>query len=298
MSLEEDIRALRSTLSDNSVKTYASLLRHLFITLEIDEPINASSIAAYYKPIVFWVNSLTPKKRKSILSACLVFVDGTNTPAEQNYRQLVSAAFKQENKDEENQVLTRRQQEAYIPWIEILQRREELSHTIDWSDGSPNRDALQDYVILCLYTYNPPRRCMDYCLMANPNKLSPINDTINHVNLEDGVFIFNRYKTSRTYDAQIVDINPTLLDILKKWLKWNRSSWLIYQNNLSPYTPDLMTKRLQKIMQKPGFGVNILRHAYVNDVVLPTMPYISDLKTTANDLGHSFKETVLYKKHV
>lgn len=297
MSLEEDIRALRGTLSDNSVKTYASLLRHLFITLEIDEPITPSSIAAYYKPIIFWVSSLNPKKRKSILSACLVFVDGTNTPAEHYYRELVSAAFKEEDKEEEKQELTENQKQAYMSWSEILNRREQLASQIDWND--PVREQVQDYVILCVYTYNPPRRCMDYCLMTNPSKYTTTeNDSVNHINLDESVFIFNKYKTYRTYSSQIVPIHAELMKILKRYIKINNSMWLFHQKNMKPFTPDVMSKRLAKIMQKPGFGVNILRHAYVNDMVLPTMPYVDDLKTTANDLGHSFKETVLYKKHI
>jgi hypothetical protein len=296
MTLEEDIKALKPNLSDNSIKTYSSLLRHLFITLEIDEPINPSSIASYYKPIIFWVSSLNPKKRKSICSACLAFVDGTNTIAEQTFRQVVSSAFKEENKQEEDQELTRRQKDAYMSWVDIIARRDEMSKQISWL--RPVREQIQDYVILCVYTYNPPRRCLDYCLMVNPSEVkSNVDDQVNYIDFESKVFIFNRYKTSKTYETQVVPIHDKLLDILQRWVNINHSKWLFHTNTLKPLTPDTMTKRLAKIMQKPGFGVNILRHAYVNDVVLSTTPFINNIKDAAHDLGHSYKETMLYKKH-
>jgi pterin-4a-carbinolamine dehydratase len=49
---------------------------------------------------------------------------------------------------------------------------------------------------------------------------------------------------------------------------------------------------------KPGFGVNMLRHAFVSDVTLKDMPFVDELKAVADQLGHHPKETILYKKRI
>jgi hypothetical protein len=96
--LETTIKTLKPFLAENSIKTYASLLRSLFITLDIDEPIDASTIASYYKQIIGWVETLTPTKRKQILSACLVFVNDTDHDSEHAFKNIINSSFKEEQK--------------------------------------------------------------------------------------------------------------------------------------------------------------------------------------------------------
>jgi integrase len=146
---------------------------------------------------------------------------------------------------------------------------------------------------------NPPRRALDYCLMTNPIYDTESNNTeVNHIDIESQTFIFNVYKTAKTYEEQRVRINDTLFSILNDWIEIHRKDWLLTRMDGDRFNSDTMTRRLAVIFNKKGFGVNMLRHAYVNDVILQNMPLISDLKDTATSLGHSHKETVLYKKRV
>lgn len=300
--LETAIKTLKPNLAENSVKTYASLLKSLFITLDIDEPIDASTIASYYKQIIAWVETLTPTKRKQILSACLVFVNDTDNDSEYAFKNIINLAFKEEQKNSELQEFTWNQKQAYLSWSDIIRVRNDLSKEVAelWKRDSLSnneKQKLQDYVIACLYTMNPPRRALDYCFMVNPLKvISSSYKERNHIDLDSQNFVFNIYKTSKTYDQQRVFISDELFGILDKWLLIQKSEWLLTTKDGYRFHPDTMTRRLAHIFKKKGFGVNMLRHAYVNDVILQNMPLVSDLKKTAISLGHSHKETILYKK--
>jgi hypothetical protein len=300
--LETTIKTLKPFLAENSIKTYASLLRSLFITLDIDEPIDASTIASYYKQIIGWVETLTPTKRKQILSACLVFVNDTDHDSEHAFKNIINSSFKEEQKNTELQEFTWNQKQAYLSWNEILDKREKLKESVAhlWKRQSithNEKQKMQDYVIACLYTMNPPRRALDYCLMVNPIYDTESNDTkVNHIDIQSQSFVFNVYKTAKTYEEQRVRIDDTLFSILNDWSAIRRMDWLLTRSDGSRMNSDSMTRRLASIFGKKGFGVNMLRHAYVNDVILQNMPLISDLKNTATSLGHSHKETVLYKK--
>lgn len=302
--LETTIKTLKPLLAENSVKTYASLLRSLFITLDIDEPIDASTIASYYKEIIGWVETLTPTKRKQILSACLVFLNDTDQDAEYAFKGIINSSFKEEQKNTELQEFTWNQKQAYLSWNDILEKRDQLKESVAhlWKREAithNEKQILQDYVIACLYTMNPPRRALDYCLLVNPIYDTESNDIkVNHIDIVSQNFVFNVYKTAKTYEQQRVRINDTLFSILNNWIEIQRKDWILTKQDGSRMTSDSMTRKLAVIFNKKGFGVNMLRHAYVNDVILQNMPLISDLKNTATSLGHSHRETVLYKKRV
>jgi integrase len=302
--LETTIKTLKPFLAENSVKTYASLLRNLFIALDLDEPIDASTIASYYKEIITYVETLTPTKRKQILSACLVFVNDTDDDSEYAFKNIINSSFKEEQKNTELQEFTWNQKQAYLSWDDIIKRRKQLKDNVSelWKRDNlthSEKQKLQDYVIACLYTMNPPRRALDYCLMVNPIKdTEHENKKVNHIDLESQRFIFHVYKTSKVYEEQRVRIDDSLMSVLGNWFKIQKSDWLLTRMDGSRFNSDTMTRRLAVIFNKKGFGVNMLRHAYVNDVILQKMPFISDLKNAASSLGHSHKETILYKKRV
>jgi integrase len=112
-------------------------------------------------------------------------------------------------------------------------------------------------------------------------------------------FVFNRYKTSKKYGQQKIEIPIELWEILREWIKVSKSEWLFHcsMSNLSALRSDQFTRFISSIFEKPGVGVNILRHAFVSDTVLSQMPFLDELKETAYKLGHSPSETILYKKH-
>ena len=67
------------------------------------------------------------------------------------------------------------------------------------------------FVVLSLYTLNPPRRNLDYMYMVVVKKYNDEMDKkFNYLDLENNLFHFNNYKTQGTYKTQTVAISPQL----------------------------------------------------------------------------------------
>ena len=300
-ALASEISKLKE-LSPSSARTYASVLKSMFTKLDIDTGVSTQSITKNIKSILQYAKSKPTKQRKQLLSAVLLFVDKNNAKIASDIRELMSAANKDDTAHEHKQELTPNQKRAWLDWKGIVVVRDKLSVACKdlWTKSNLSGSefqTLQDYVILCLYTYNPPRRAVDYCLMR---KGEPRSSSENGIRRRGNrmYFVFNLYKTSKEYGSQTIQVDPTLRDILIQWMKVNPCQWLLVGEKCDHLTSSGLTKRLSKIFNKPGFGINILRHAYVSDVALKNMPFLTELEETAKELGHSSMETILYKKKV
>ena len=298
MDLVQELKVLKQNLTDSSATTYASTLRSMRKILNLTGKIDAKFIRKYWKPIIEYIQTKSPKQRKVIASAVLILTNDERRVT--TLKNIIADSSKEDNDIEVKQELTSFQKEGWANWKDILQKREELEETVRplWTKLSLTKKEfrqIEDLVLLSLYTHNAPRRLMDYCFMSNGE---PESDQVNGIDLKaDPCFIFNVYKTSKTYGPQTIPIHPELYALLREYMKLNTAEWLVTNNKNQQMTPQQMTKRLSRIMNKKNFGVNILRHSYVSDVVLKGMPYLEDLKQTASELGHSMSETLLYKKH-
>ena len=107
-------------------------------------------------------------------------------------------------------------------------------------------DKLLDCLILSLYTKIAPRRSLDYIEMvvSKPEE----NQTTNYY--YQGKFYFNRFKTQTKYQQQIIDIPPSLEQILKLYMKFKKgetNKLLINVKGVPLKTSTDMTNRLNKI---------------------------------------------------
>jgi hypothetical protein len=78
--------------------------------------------------------------------------------------------------------------------------------------------TLQDFIILSLTSgyWITPRRSEDWCKMKI-NGYDKEKD--NYIDFDKKVFVFNIYKTSKTYDEQEVEIPNKLRRMLKRYIK-------------------------------------------------------------------------------
>jgi len=308
MDLTIRLKSLKPTLSDSSCQTYASLLRSLWKQIEMRETISRTSIIKYCQDIVKEIessNQTTPKKAKQLYSALLVFESPDIFESHDCFLQFRNLIHEHNQKDvleDEKQVLTSRQQDAYLSWDDIIKRRSELEKDVkDLWDKDHTMDDLwkiQDYVIACLYTMTSPRRLLDYAVMS---KYPPVGTGDNGIIRQNGkmFFTFGHYKTSACYGQQVIAVPPALQDVLERWILINPANTLLFHKDLfQVMTSKVLQKKLAQIFKKPGFGVNILRHAFITDKVLQDTPYVSELKEIATQMGHSVPQALLYKKHI
>jgi integrase len=154
-------------------------------------------------------------------------------------------------------------------------------------------DKLLDYLLLSLYTCQPPRRSIDYIKMQVKKKI--IDKDIpelqtNTLDLFNKRFIFNTYKTKSTYKSQIVEINNDLMEIIKLYLKFHpKKKELININFIvnfdgSPFTSSsTLTKRFNKIFGSK-ISTAMLRKIYLTSKYKNVM---NNLKEDAFEMGTS-----------
>jgi integrase len=110
-------------------------------------------------------------------------------------------------------------------------------------------DKLLDYLLLSLYTCQPPRRSIDYIKMQVKKKIidKDIPELkINTLDIFNKRFIFNTYKTKSTYKTQMVEINNELMGIIKLYLKFH------------PNKKELITVSTAHVGQRPTGNVNLI----------------------------------------
>jgi len=272
----------------------------------MEECISRTSIEKHHQSIITHIeNSCVekPKKAKQLYSAMILFNQpDIHEPLQcfQTMKDLIHVHNKNDMILEEKQELTPAQKRSYLNWKEIIKVRDNLSEQIKPLWSSTNLSdiiKIQNYVIACVYTMIPPRRLLDYVVMS---KYPAVGFSDNGITKRDGklYFVFSHYKTASCYGQQVIDIPMELQTVLSKWMDINPSCNLFFYKSVElRFNVKQFQRQLAMIFGKPGFGVNILRHAFISDQVLANMPYIEDLKTIASQMGHSTQQQILYKKH-
>jgi hypothetical protein len=287
------IKQKRPTIGASSLKTYESILRNLYDKLDFDtKGYNMSLFDTDSDKVLEYLKKIEPKKRKTVLSALVVITDN------KDYRNLMLDDIKEYNKEEAKQTKTKSQEEN---WVEkddltsisdvlkfnakLLYKKSKLSNT-DLQD-------IQNYIILELFNGNhiPPRRSKDYVNF----KIKNINkDEDNYMN--KNTFIFNSYKTAKTYGQQKVDIPNELKSIINKWIKVNPTDYLLFDTSLHPLTNVKLNQRLNKIFGKKA-GVNQMRKTYLSSKYGSMIDTKKELDEDMKKMGSSnLQENIYIKK--
>lgn len=300
MSIADALRKNRPNLGDGTVKTYCSIIRSLYRRMLPDKPtVDTDHLQhyfdTYYKKVLTFLEDLPYAKRKTVLAALVVFTPSSSS-SHDAYRKQMIADADQYNADRRKQVKSDDETKNWVSQDYILQRLNELEQETRylWSKSDLNNSALQklqDYVILSLYTLIPPRRLLDYTSfrVRNINK-----ETDNY--MEGNKFIFNTYKTKNKYGRQVVQIPNKLKNIILKWKKKHNYDTLLFLENGNPMPTPRLTLKLNKIFNGRNISVNMLRHIFITEKVLPDIPALKKLDTIAKDMGHSVDQQLLYKK--
>jgi hypothetical protein len=130
--------------------------------------------------------------------------------------------------------------------------------------------------------YIKPRRSKDFVdfKIRNVDK-----ETDNY--MDKNKFVFNSYKTAKTYGKQEVDIPVQLRNIITKWSKINPTDYLLFDANMNKLSSVKLNQRLNRIFDGKKVGVNQLRHTYLTDKFGDTIRKKKELADTMEDMGSS-----------
>jgi len=172
---------------------------------------------------------------------------------------------------------TERQRAGYVPYDEIIKKRDELPV------GSIER------LLLGMYTHLHPMRCEYAKVALYENEPPEKNVEPNYILLKPGKLIINHFKTRNHHDGYDLKMPKPLMDDLKESLKNRPRSWLFINNNDEPFTPVLFSswtmRVFKRIFHKP-LTVAIIRHSFINTIDFNALS-VADKKEIALSMGHT-----------
>jgi len=239
----------------------------------------------------------------SIVSVLSLFKDKpTYKKIYQHYYDLMMGKS-EEAKKAETSDKTQKQTDNWITWDEVQKKVADLREKVaefksNKSITSQQYESLLHYLIVSLYTETQPRRNQDYLDMFVAKK-QPTETEHNYVVLTKSKptsFIFNKFKTSKKYGQQTLEVPETLSNVISEYLKFhplkkNATFKFLVSHDGTPITAvNAITRVLNKIFGKK-VGSSMLRHIF-----LSTKYDIKEMEKDANAMGHSVEEQRKYMK--
>ena len=287
MDLFDLVKSKRPNLNVKSIKTYSSVLNTIRKDLNIDKVKDFNND----KKILKYLEDMPVNKRKTRLSALLVLTDN------ENYKKQMLEDINKFNANVKEQKKSDVEKENWMS-------KEEINKIYDKSKKRANElykkgtdlkisefQTIQDFILLSLFVLNVPRRAMDYTEM----KISDIDPKKDNY-IKGDKMIFNIYKTSKNKGTDVLEIPKKLKSILNKWIKINPTEYLLFDTKLQKLSSIKVNQRLNKIMNRPGFSVNMFRHIYLTDKYKDTMKEMKEMQKDMEDMGSSMKQATTYVK--
>ena len=202
---------------------------------------------------------------------------------------------------------TEKEKENWIDWKEVQQKHqglgEEVSKFINQKNITPEQfSTLLHWVILSLYTEIQPRRNQDYLDMYVVKKWKEdMPKDKNYLDLATKQFIFNKFKTQKTYGQQKIGIPEPLMKVISLYLKHHplvkgnktkttEFKFLVCPDG-SPLTAvNAITRILNRVFGKK-IGSSMLRHIF-----LSSKYDIKEMEHDATAMGHSVEEQKKYMR--
>jgi hypothetical protein len=198
---------------------------------------------------------------------------------------------------------TNNKADRLINWESVEEKQQELKEDVDKFRGKSSinqseYDKLLQYVVLSLYTLIPPRRNKDYLMMDVVDKYDSLMDSDrNYYSRQTNEFIFNNYKTAKTFKQQRQEVPFKLQEVLDIYMKYRPKetpAFLVYYNKKPLKQINAITRILNSTVGD-SVGASKLRHSYL------TGKYgniLEEMEKDANAMSHSAQtqKEYIYKK--
>jgi len=291
MDLKDVIKAKRPNLSDGSLRTYKSILTNLYRKCYPDDDEIKLDKFDDEKHVMEHLKEIPYKNRKTTLAALVVLTGN------KEYNKVMMSDIKEYS---DNQLLQKKEGKFEnmidISEVETILKKAEVEakhlykkEKLDMGDFQ----KIQNYILLALTggIYMPPRRSLDW-IMKYKNYDA---EKDNYIDLKKKQFVFNEFKTKKTYGSQTETIPKPLLVILKKWINVlpNDMEYILFDNKAKPLTPSQITHRLNTIFDKP-ISTSMLRHIFLTSKFADVN--LKELTDTAKSMGNSPQMALEYVK--
>jgi integrase len=298
--IKEKLSQERPNITKSSVNTYASLLKSLYLkahpnldNIDLDWFKNEEAVLKH-------LEDKPANCRKTVLASVIV-LNGKDF----NNSKLVSKMNEDSSEYQkfiQTQKMTEKQKENWMDYAEIKKIEKALYEEVksDLNSKKPlddyHRNKLNRWMACAISggVYFPPRRSEWIHV-----KLEDVDEkTDNYIDMKNSEFIFNQYKTAKTYGKEAVKFPPEFGVLLKKYLNKVKGQkyFIEYAKNHSPkpLTASAYTLLLNDIYNKK-ISVSMLRHIYLSNLY-KNVPALKKMEETAADMGHTLIQGLQYVK--
>lgn len=200
---------------------------------------------------------------------------------------------------------TTKEKDNWVDWKVVQEKHKELGEAVGKFVSAKNItpeqfSTLLHWVILSLYTEIQPRRNQDYLDMWVVKKWKEdMPKDKNYLDLATHHFIFNKFKTQKTYGQQKITIPEELMRVVQLYLKHHplvkgnktkttEFKFLVFPDGTPLTAVNAITRILNRVFGKK-IGSSMLRHIF-----LSSKYDIKEMETDANAMGHSVEEQKKY----
>ena len=291
-SIITKVKENRPHLSAGSIKTYKSILKNIYDKCFDDKEYLMKNFDND-KLILSSLEDLPYNKRKTILAALSVLT------ANKNYNKIMMEDIKTYQDNEMKQEKTPQQKEDMIPLDDVKALYNNLEHNAKLvlkktSLTYPDLNTIMQWVMIALTggIFQAPRRSIDFGHMKWKNYDV---EKDNYVDVKNSKFIFQNYKTAKSYGKQECEITKPLKLVLNKWFKVIPDScdFVLFDNKYQPLTSPQMTHRLNEIFGRK-ISTSMLRHIFLTNKFKGID--LDELQKTATEMGNSPMQALLYVK--
>ena len=276
-------------ISENSEKLYTRNLEKI----NDNKPVTELKYLKNIKEVLSKIQKYKPTTQRSFIIAICTVLKNNDDKLYNQYYEILS---KMNNDLKVNVDKSDKQNKNWIESDKIDGIYENLRKAVtnkSKTGAKESYDSLLHYMILSLYVLIPPRRNLDYVLLAISSDMS--DKKFNYLDFTKKQFIFNNYKTQGTYESVIIDIPDDLFKVIKSYMlkhphkaKLNNKKYHIhflvnfYGEEIDKSTQ--MTKLLSRIFGGLKIGSSMLRNMYLTNKYSGMM---KELKSDVKDMSTS-----------
>lgn len=261
MSIAQTIQNFKPDLKASSLATYLQSLKRISPNKKLDNIDFLQDTNA----VLAKIDHLEFNPQRSIINAVIVALQATGEKGKtiqiygDKMKLLNAEYFGTLAKNEK----TEKQKENWVKHSVLLKIAETMVK---------NAPGSQRSLIAALYTYQAPTR-LDYYDMEIVGKDAKLDDNKNYlkiINRSKKEFIFQEYKTSKTYGKLVIPVNKKLNTVINKYMKLNPDiKYLVSgeRNKLTPMSRNSLGKTISKVFATSGKNItlNSIRHIYISE---------------------------------
>jgi hypothetical protein len=232
-----------------------------------------------------------PETKKGVISALLWKIGNKESEPYKKTHEAFDRVKQECIKKAREQTLPDNRKSKYLTKDQLLECYS-LCHSKYLSD----QQDYYEHLILALYIIQPPVRA-DYCGMeiwdsALPSYM-PQTNYCQISAVADSFFVFQKYKTSKTYGKVIVKIEPPLVELLKHHFYERKEKYVLPDF----WSQNMLSEKVRAITKKytgKECSIGLIRHAWVFDLY-KTNPTLLEKEDLARKMLHSVAVQELYR---